>query len=204
MRMMKLATIAFLLSCGIFTELTRGVVITPSNVVIPTSPGGLFSFDYIISDAMSTSAQAFQATMSVSGPGVLTFDVTSSEAVDAELGYWLHGNSAGVTAIDLGSNSYQFGDGPDNGIAQSLAVDDIMARYAFTWGGTVGDYTFTLDFDTAKSFILNGSFVTEPLQFNRGQYLGDDSSFTITIVPEPTTILLLALGGAGLLKRHRA
>ena len=181
MRMMKNAICTFVLSCVIFTMPLYAVEITPSNVVLPNSAGDIFSFDFVISNAMGTSAQAFQSTIGVSGPGGLTFDGTSSEAVDSVADYWVFGNSAGAIAIDLGSNSYQFGDGPDDGIAQLLAIDDIMGRYAFTWDGTAGDYTFTFDFDTTKSYILNGLFQTEALQFTSGQYPSgqEDGSFVV-------------------------
>ena len=99
MRLMKIIIFVFVLSCIVLTMPLYGIEITPSNVTLPTSPGGLFSFDYIISDAMSTSAYAFQSNVSVSGPGTLTFDDVNSVAVNTELDYWLLGDSGGAGAI---------------------------------------------------------------------------------------------------------
>ncbi len=198
-----LTAYSFLLFCSALYTPAYGVIVQPSNVVLPGSPGGTFSFDLVVNDATGTSAQAFQATISSSGPGSLTLNTSASQAVASVSDYWVFGNSAGATAIDLGGSSYQFGDGPDNGIAQLLTAGDIMARYAFTWGGTPGDYNFTLNLNPASSFILNGAFQTEALQFNSGQYPGDADSFTITMVPEPATMLLLGLGSLTLLRKRR-
>lgn len=205
MRAMKKAILVFVLSCVTVSMPAWGVQITPSNIVMPGSPGGLFSFDFVISNPAGVSAQSFQATVGVSGPGTLTFDSTASEEVDVEAAYWVFENSAGATALNPSSNSYQFGDGPDNGVAQALAVDDIMARYVFTWDGTAGNYTFTLDLDTRNSFIqLPITFETEALQFSQGQYEGNSNSFTVALpIPEPATLITFGLCGAFLLKKRK-
>jgi hypothetical protein len=202
MRVKKSAIAGIVLSLVILLAPAQGVVIEPTNVVMPSAAGETFSFDYAIYDATGTSARAFQSTViSVGGSG-LTFDATASEAVSSAGNYWLYGNSGGAGAIDLGSNSYQFGDDPFDGLAQSLAVGDIMARYSFTWDGTAADFTFTLDTSISNSFVMNEFFTNEALGFTPGQYPGQGSSFGIYI-PEPSTMVLLALGGAGLLKRRR-
>jgi hypothetical protein len=173
-------------------------------VNLPTSPGDLFSFDFIIADIgdLTGDAQGFQAIVSVSGPGVLDGNEPGSIAVSGVNGYWLSGNSS-ADFIDHGDNSYTFGDNPENAIAQPLDNGDILARYAFTWGGTAGNYTFTLDLDTSNSYVLNEFYSKEPLQFDRGGYPGDDDSFTVTI-PEPTTICcLLGLGTLAMLRKRR-
>lgn len=179
----------------------EAIIITLSNVVIPTLAGDTFSFDLIIEDDMGVAAQAFKSTISVSSSG-LTFGQTASEDVGSDLGYWIYGNSAGASAIDKGSNSYEFADGPDNGAAEALFAGDIMARYSFVWDGTVGDYTFDLDFDTTKSYVLTDAWEIQALEFTSGQYEGDDSSFTVTIIPEPATLTLMCLGAA-VLRRKR-
>jgi len=180
----------------------EAVVLTPSNVVIPTLSGETLSFDLIIDDPMGMIAASYQSTISVSGPGGLSFDSAASEAVAIDAGYWIVGNSAGAGASDLGGNNYEFGDGPSNPGTETLLSGDIMARYAFTWDGTVGDYTFTLDFDTANSFILNGiTYGTDPLEFTSGDYTGDDTSFTVSTIPEPASIMLLLLGATILRKQ---
>lgn len=183
----------------------EAVMLTPSNVVIPTLSGETFSFDLIIdSDPAGYLAMGYQSLISVSGPGGLSLDVATSEAVAIDAGYWIVGNSAGTGAIDQGGDNYVFGDGPSNPGTEILLAGDIMARYAFTWDGSVGDYTFTLDPDTAKSFILNGTtFGKDPLEFTSGQYPGDDTSFTVQLIPEPASIMLLVFG-AGLLRKPKS
>jgi hypothetical protein len=201
MRVKKSAIFGFVLGCLILSVPVQGVVIEPTNFVWPSAAGETFSFDYAINDPTGTSALAFQATMSVGGSG-LTFDSAASEAVSSAGNYWLVGNSYEAIAIDVGGSSYQFGDDPDNALAQTLAVGDVMARYSFTWDGTPGTYTFTLDTSISNSFVYNEFFTYEALGFTQGGLPGQGNSFALPI-PEPSTMVLLALGGAGLLKRRR-
>jgi hypothetical protein len=204
MRVLKLVILTFAMAS--ITVPAWAVEITPSelaDMVLPTSSGELFSFDYIVSDAMGVTAAGFKSTISVTGPGALTFDPTACTAVVANTDYWIYNNSD-VLAIERPGGFYEFGDGPSNPPTKDLFNGDIMARYAFTWDGTVGDYTFSLDLNTAKSYIQNGvTFLKDPLQFNRGDHPGDSSSFTVTI-PEPATLMLLALGSTILLRKRRA
>ena len=208
MRVIKLALFSFLLTCAVFSGTTSGVIVEPSVVTMPASSGDLFSFDLVISQDPAVSAQSFQATVAgISGPGLLTFDVGASEAVATQPLYWVYQNSAGVTAIDKGDGSYTFGDGPEDGLAQALAAGDIMARYAFTWDGTEGDYTFTFNFDTASSFVQLEDFTKQALQLPTGEWYtypivaADSSSFTVNI-PEPATLVLFTVGGLVLLRRR--
>ena len=178
--------------------------------MIPSSPGGLFSLDLVISEEPGIFAQAFKATIgSVSGPGVLTLDVAASQAVAAETAYWVYGNSTGAIAEETDDGCYTFSDGPDNGVAEALIIDDIVARYAFTWDGVEGDYTFTLALDTTNSYVLLEDFFSkEALQLPTGNWYdypiisADGSSFTVHI-PEPISLVLLGLGGLVLLKQRR-
>jgi hypothetical protein len=207
MKVIKITIFLCLLSCGVFCGKTRGVEIKPSIVLMPGSKDELFSFDLVISEEPSISAKGFQAI--ISGPSVLTFDVAASEAVSGETAYWVYGNSAGATAIDNGDYSYTFGDWPFNGNAESLVIDDIMARYAFIWNGIEDDYTFTFDLGTGMSYILLDDLVSkEALQLPEGTWYdypiisADSSSFTVHI-PEPATLILMAMGGLVLLKHRR-
>ena len=59
MRVMKVVCV-FVLSCVIFSVPVLGVEIAPSGVVIPSSPGETFSFDYVISDPMGFMAIGVQ------------------------------------------------------------------------------------------------------------------------------------------------
>lgn len=189
------------------------VILQPDNIMMPTSTGGLFSFDFVISsDPMGIYGQVFQSTISVSGPGTLTLDAASSAAVATVDDYWLLGNSGGAAAIDKGGNIYQFADDPWDAYAPELATNDIMARYAFTWDGTVGDYTFTLDLHTDNSFIVLDGFISykalqlpDPVSVWWSDPIIDAEidSFTVHI-PEPTTLILLALGGMAVLRKRNA
>lgn len=204
MRVMKLAILAFALGYIVETVPVWGIEVTPSNVVLPASAGELFSFDLIInsSDPTGVTASGFQCVIGVS-PGGLTLDATNSEAVNDDPGYWIYGNSASVYAESLGGNNYRFSDRPANPLTETLFAGDTMARYAFTWDGNVGDYTFTLDLDTSNSYVLLDDFFSkETLEFNPGSYPGDISSFTVT-VPEPTTLMLFALSSTILLKKRK-
>ena len=200
--MKRKVLVVLILMLGVLCSPAEAVVITPSNIVMPTLPGDTFSFDLIIDDSMGVTVVAFQSTLSVSGAG-LTFDTDASEAVTTDPDYWIVGNSIGALAQDQGSNIYMFGDGPENPPTEALVYGDIMARYVFTWDGTESDYTFTLDLNTLNSFVLNAdTFATDALEFTSGDYTGDAGSFTVA-VPEPTTLALLTLGGL-ILKRRRA
>lgn len=209
MRGMKSAFFGVVLGCVVFSCPAWGVEIQPSIVDYPDSPGGLFSFDLVRIDSDPFAARGFEAWMSVSGPGALTGDETNSEAVAADAGYWLSGNSGGLEFVDRGSNTYSFGDYPASGNAELVEADDILARFAFTWGGTAGWYTFAFpldDFDNidvAYSYISDEFWSEQAFQFSPGGYESDNpnSSFKVYI-PEPATIILLALGSAVLLRKR--
>jgi hypothetical protein len=198
---LKKTAISIFVGCLIFSVQAQCIVITPSNVVLPASAGEIFSFDFVVFDAMDTNALAFQATISVSGPGILTLDELNSEAVATISDYWAFGNSAVASAFVQDGNSV-FGDYTADGLGEPLYNNDIMARYAFIWDGTEGDYTFTLDLDISKSFVQNGVFETEVLGFTPGSYQGDNNNFTINI-PEPCTLIIFALGTTGVLLKKR-
>jgi hypothetical protein len=183
-----------------------GVEIEPTNVSIP-SPGGIFSFDFVVTP-QSPAAQFVQLTIGgVSGPaGGLTFNVGASEAVETNPDYWAFGNSVGATAQSIGS-SFRFDDGADN--PPTAAINNkIIGRFAFTWNGAVGDYIFSLDRSTASSYVYLENFTTVPVTLPAGQWYTNpvinatDSSFTIHI-PEPATMLLLSLGGIFTLRKRK-
>lgn len=202
MKVIKVAILAFVLGCIIRAVPVWAIEVTPSNVVLPASAGGLLSFDLVISSTPpDTNASGFQCTIGVS-PAGLTLDADNSEAVTDNPGYWIYGNSGGAFAEIRDVNKYRFSDSVAKATAETLLFGDIMARYAFIWDGVATDYTFALDLDIKESYILLGIYgPEEALLFNRGSYPGTSSSFTVTI-PEPTTIVLLGLGGL-LLGRSR-
>ncbi|KPJ66628.1 MAG: hypothetical protein AMJ43_07590 [Coxiella sp. DG_40] len=157
------------------------VEITPSNVTMPTIALDTFSFDLVISDSdpIGLNGLACKTTISVVPsviPSGLTFDVSGSEAVESDTSYWIYGNSGGGSfAQDLGSDSYAFSDGPS--IPEDLMSGEILSRYAFTWDGVAKDYTFTIDLDTAKSYVLTSIIpdTREAFEFNPGIYPGTNS-----------------------------
>lgn len=207
MRVIQATFFGIVLSCVVFSCPASGVEIQPAN---DSLSGGLFTFDLVRSDAPAFSSQGFQATMSVSGPGTMASDYDNAVAVVTEADYWLLGNSAGAEFMDNGDNSYTFGDGPGDGIAQPVAAGDILARFAFTWDGTAGWYTFAFpvddlgNIDAAQSFIMDDFWSELPYQFSPGGYDSDspDSSFKVYI-PEPTAVMLFGLGGAILLRKRK-
>ncbi|MHC4460888.1 MAG: PEP-CTERM sorting domain-containing protein [Planctomycetota bacterium] len=209
MRVIKVAILAFVLSCVVFSGPAEGVEITPIIVSMPDLPGEIFSFDFVITDIddLTREAQGFEAVISVSG---LTGNEAGSIEVRDELAYWLLPNNSSPVFVDHGDNSYTFNDGPDDGIAQPLATDDIMARYAFTWDGTVGDYIFTIDLSTDNSFILLENFNDKEalrlpdLPWSSGRIDGVTSNSFAVPIPEPTTLMLIGMGGLVLLRKRRA
>jgi len=195
----------------LMTASAKAVTIGVSNISpqaldsrVVMDAGGLFSFDLVVVDAQGFYAQGFQANMGVSGPGTLSGNVTASTAVATEDHYWIAGNSAGAEFIGNLDDSYTFGDNPNSGIAELMENDDIMARYAFVWDGTEGDYTFTLNADTNHSFLLNGSFIKLPFAFSPGECQTGENSFTVHIVPEPATVFLLGLGSFVIVRKRRS
>jgi hypothetical protein len=134
-----------------------------------------------------------------------------SEAVFNDPDYWLYGNSVCQHEVDIhaygcpeGSNRFGFADFDENVNLHALAAGDIMARYSFIWDGTPGDYTFTLDLDTNYTFVVYDVFSpVDAIAFDPGSFPGGSDYFTVTLVPEPTTLLLLGLGAVVLRKRGR-
>jgi hypothetical protein len=213
MRLMKTAMSVFVLCC--ITGPAGAVVITQSDVVLPTSPGELFSFDLVVKKLPSSfDAEGCQSTVEVSGPGILTFNVASSAAVSNAPSYWLYQNSGGVKTGPSGSGGkkYGFGDGPSQDTGVLGAKDSIVARYAFNWDGTVGLYRFTFDFENLNENYVYGpypDYETYPLKLPQGNWYSDpivdadNNSFTVAI-PEPNALILFVLGGSILLKKRKA
>jgi len=211
---MKAAMSAFVFCC--ITVPAWAVVITPSDVVLPTSPGELFSFDLVVKKFPSSfGAKGCTSTIDVSGPGILTFNVASSKAVSNDPSYWLYQNSGGVNTGPPGSSKkHWFADGPNQDEGILGAKDTIVARYTFNWDGTEGLYRFTFDFENLNEnfvFVFVGPpqhYVSYPLKLPHGNWYSDpivdadNSSFTVAI-PEPNALMLFVLGGSILLKKRK-
>jgi hypothetical protein len=223
MRTRKIVVLASVVSCVVSAVPAQGVLIeiqlsnptpepvsTPVTCTIPISPTEQFSFDLVITDPQGVSAQGFQAVVSVSrsggSGGLRGYQVTNPTAA-SDSDYWLCGNSAGAVFIDHGDGSYTFGDSPDDAVPQLLQAGDIVARYEFTWDGTHDFYTFTLDPDATRSFVLDDSFAKQPLSFPAPEDpeecpRSSGNSFTV-FIPEPSTLILIGLGGLILRKKRR-
>ena len=157
----------------------------------------------MITDPDGVSALSFESEISISGPGTLTLDDIASEAVVGEAGYWIPASPFVAVSENL-DGSYSFSDDP-GGSTQALAIDDIMARYAFEWDGIVGDYTILLNTNIGNSYAYDTNiWANVPLAIDPGGWLpGDSSNFTVHI-PEPTTLMLFGLAGTILLRKRRA
>ena len=164
----------------------------------PPSAGDSVWFDVFVVDPMGESAQNIQLTLSMQpiGAASLIFDATASQAVDSDPSYWVLGNSVGAGALSLGGDKYQFGDSPDNGLAELLGQDDIVARFAFTWNGNAGDYLASVDTGLTNTYIMDESFDLAAPEWVA-------SELTLH-VPEPATVMLMALGGCTLVRRRFA
>jgi hypothetical protein len=206
---MKSAVNAFLV-CIVLSATAFGVEVKPANISIPSSPGGTFSFDFIVTNPPSQAAYTAQLTINRawSNPPDLTFNTSASQSVLSNTSYWVWNNSQGTPAVDNGDGTYTFGDGPENAIAESINNGDILARFAFTWNGTTGNYEFILDKDTTNSFVRLADFSKAGFTLPTGQWFtspivgATDSSFTIHI-PEPVTVLLFGIGGLFVLRKHK-
>lgn len=201
---MKIVSFGFVLCCLVFfTPANAAVTIEPDNV---TMSGGIFSFDLIINDPGGvTNADSFKVTINVDGPGTLTLDIPTSELVQNETDYWIYGENDGALAAEAaGVNNYLFSDlfSVTATPPETLVAGDIMARYAFDWDETVGDYTFTVDLSESVSFVGLDDFSKVALGFTPGSFAGGSNSFTVNI-PEPATIMLLGMGGMALLKNRK-
>jgi hypothetical protein len=185
--------------------------VKPANFSIP-SPGGIFSFDFVVTSPPSQAAYTSQLTIIRSwvNPPDLTFNTSASNSVLSNTSYWVWNNSQGTPATDNGNGTYTFGDGPENSIAEQINNGDILARFAFTWNGTPGNYEFILDnAGVANSFVRLADFSKAGFTLPTGQWYSDpiisatDSSFTVHLVPEPASMLLFGLGGLTALRKLR-
>jgi hypothetical protein len=190
------------------TYQANAVEVIPGNF---SSDGGVVSFDLIVSGDAGVSVVAEQITLdTISGPSALTLNALASEAVKNDAQYWLAGNSPDPFAADAGGGSYTFSDSPGNTASETVLLDDVVARFAFNWDGTIGDYTFTFDLDPSASFLTADDFVSSySLQFPTGDWAEFPvvdpiaNGFVLHLpVPEPATIAFFGLAGLAILRKR--
>jgi len=184
-----------------------GIGIKPVNFSSP-SAGGVFSFDFIVTEAPSQPAQGIQLTIaSVAGTG-LDFNSPASKAVKDNSQYWILNNSSGTEAFPSGS-SFVFGDGANEPSSETMQVGDIIARFAFNWDGIPDSYTFNMNLNNIYSYAYLENYSKESVILPAGQWFTSPitsataSSFTVNLVPEPMSMTLLGLGSLALLRRYR-
>lgn len=194
----------------VLSTTTFGVEVEPVNISIPSSPGEIFRFDFEVTSPPTQAAYLSQLTIirSWTNPPDLSFNTIASQSVSSNTSYWVWNNSQGALAVDNG-NRYIFSDRPENNIAESINNGDILARFAFTWNGTPGNYQFFIDTDITDSFVRLADFSNASFTLPTGQWYSDpiisatSNSFTIRIIPEPTSLILIALGGLTILRKRR-
>jgi hypothetical protein len=203
---MKSVFITFLIFIAM-SATAFGIEVKPANFSSP-SPGGVFSFDFIVTSAPSQPALGVQLTIaSVTGTG-LDFNSIESKKVTSNSLYWVFNNSVGAEAFPSGS-SFVFGDGANDPTSETIQVGDIIARFAFNWNGAAGDHTFNLNRNIANSFVFLDNFNNDSVALPAGQWYASpiisatDSSFTVHLVPEPVSIVLFGLGGLAVFRKLR-
>ncbi len=221
--MKKNAFVLFLACCLLLSlPAQAAVTVIPANTElelypIADPPGGqhlIFSFDLVVSDPDGVSAVGFQSVLGVDLPGLVFDDVYDdpcnietarliSEMVEDDPDYWLYGVADGAAyGCPEGSNRFGFTDFQSQSNLQAFAEGDIVARYSFIWDSTPGDYTFTLNLDPDFSFVVDELYNQNAIAFAPGAFTGGDDWFTVTLVPEPATLVLLGLGGLIIRKRR--
>jgi hypothetical protein len=160
-----------------------GEEVLPTNFILPTSPGGFFSFDLVTNGDL----QGLQATINISGQGGLLFNSTESGLVAYDPEYLYYNNSSGATAFSRGAANCVFGDhlnlpsmGPSSG--------NIVARYAFTWDGISGDYTFTFDTNITQSLVVCPDFRRGRLDFMSFKVHFDGALVMVLEGPDSATV----------------
>jgi hypothetical protein len=196
------------LCCFFLTGIALGMEVKPANFS-GYSGAGTFSFDFVVSGQPASDAAAVQVTIAsiTGGTSALVLNSATSEAVKTDAAYWLAGNQPDPFATKSGS-SYLFSDSASSPPSTSMDIGDKIARFSFAWDGTPGTYTFNMNLNSNNSFVDLSDFSRLSFALPTGTwYAGPitsatSSSFTVNLVPEPVSIVLLGLGGLMALKRR--
>ncbi len=197
-----------LLCCIVLTGVALGMEVKPTNFSGYTS-AGTFSFDFVVTGQPAADAASVQVTLGsiTGGTSALVLNAATSEAVKTDPAYWLAGNLPDPFATKSGS-AYLFSDGASNPPSASIDVGDKIARFAFTWDGTPGDYTFNMNLNSSNSFVDLSDFSRLSMTLPGGAWFSGPvtgattNSFTVSLIPEPVTIALFALGGLVALRKR--
>jgi hypothetical protein len=182
---------------SVFALNAPAAVLTANVTDLPSNPNDTFAFDLLYKDS-PISAVSFQSTVKITQGDIsaLTLDITSSEQIESDSNYWLFNNSGQVKALQSEPGAFVFSDFSDDGLAVQITQAMTLAHYVFIWDGTEDTFTFTLDTDVVDSSLLV-NFQDEPVELD-----STDNSFSV-LIPEPASLLMLALGSAAMLKNKK-
>lgn len=196
--------------CLITGAAHAGMVIDVLDTTL--APGGsnfvdvMIRFDNTGSNVLSSYGLSLQITQVGSTTGHLQFLDPQANSQASLPSYLLSGDSLGVTSslstVNWTNDNYF---GTDTANSSGVAVpttESLLVRLDLNTTSTHGGDQFLISLVSADSSYTDAD-LTSAFAFSSASH---DGLITISTVPEPATITLIALGGAGffMLKRHRS